>query len=394
MRRLQALHYFSNSVPEILHYLPVQLFLHAVIRRHVFLVDVLELVKLGIQHLYREEPRLMQIRGRILVDIRAFYLLVRHYRKLAVVAALKLDFRTRRYAIIRCSVEKLEIQLIPRELAYTGVVSASVRRNVRTAYAKRHVVLAVHCVLPTHDIAVFVSLAIPDLYVILREFGHIVVFYTGQIRLRKTLYVDNASGFPVDICLYAIGFNLNGISARYVAVKPLLMKRAFQHPGFQLRRLCEHIRVTLYLAIPDRICRQLRQVYVFALFRDVRVERLQCAFPVLVGSLDVYVYHIVHRIDYVYRRVFAGVYAGQDSHYVQSAVYAVVTFLRPAVRQIKIQHESAVDVHAALVEILDFLDTLYIGTRRIKTYIPFVSVRQFAVIALLLVQKNILRRRK
>ena len=113
MRRLQALHYFSNGVPEILHYLPVQLFLHAVVLRHVFLADVLELVKLGIQHLYREEPRLVQIRGRILVDIRAFYLLVRHYRKLAAVAALKLDFRACGYAVVRRSVEKLEIQLIP-----------------------------------------------------------------------------------------------------------------------------------------------------------------------------------------------------------------------------------------------------------------------------------------
>lgn len=55
----------------------------------------------------------MQIRGRILVDIRAFYLLIRHYRKLAVVTALKLDFRACRYTAIRRSVEKLEIQLIP-----------------------------------------------------------------------------------------------------------------------------------------------------------------------------------------------------------------------------------------------------------------------------------------
>ena len=127
MRRLQALDYFAYGVPEILHYLPVQLFLYAVILRHVFFVDVLELVKLGIQHLYREEPRLMQIRGRVLVDIRAFYLLIWHYRKLAVVAALKLDFRACRYAAVCRSVEKLEIQLIPGKLAYTGIVSASVR---------------------------------------------------------------------------------------------------------------------------------------------------------------------------------------------------------------------------------------------------------------------------
>jgi len=300
----------------------------------------------------------VQVRGRILVDIRAFYLLIRHYRKLAVVAALKLDFGACRYAAVRRSVEKLEIQLIPRELAYAGVVSASVRRNVRTAYAERHIVLAVHGVLPAHDIAVFVSLAVSDLYVVLREFGHVVVFHSGKIRLRKTLYVDDASGFPVDIRLYAIGLDLNGISTRHVAVKPLCMKRTFKHSRFQRRRLRKHIRVALYLAIPDRISRQLRQVYVFALLRNVRVERLQRAFPVLVGRLDVYVYHIVHRIDYVHRRVYAGVYAGQDSHYVQSAVYAVVAFLRPAVRQIEIQHESAVDVHAALVEILDFLDAL------------------------------------
>ena len=78
----------------------------------------------------------MQIRGRVLVDIRAFYLLIRHYRKLTVVAALKLDFRTRRYAIIRCSVETLEIQLIPGKLAYTGIVPTSVCRNIRTVYAK------------------------------------------------------------------------------------------------------------------------------------------------------------------------------------------------------------------------------------------------------------------
>ena len=113
MRRLQALDYFAYGVPEILHYLPVQLFLHTVILRQIFFVDVLELVKLGIQHLYREESRLMQIRGRVLIDIRAFYLLIRHYRKLAVVAALKLDFRACRYAAVRRSVEKLEIQLIP-----------------------------------------------------------------------------------------------------------------------------------------------------------------------------------------------------------------------------------------------------------------------------------------
>lgn len=166
----------------------------------------------------------MQIRGCILVDIRAFYLLIRHYRKLAVVAALKLDFGACRYAAVRRSVEKLEIQLIPGKLAYTGVVSASVRRNVRTAYAERHIVLAVHGVLPAHDIAVFVSLAVSDLYVVLREFGHVVVFHSGKIRLRKPLYVDNASGFPVDIRLYAIGLDLNGISPRHAAVKPLCMK--------------------------------------------------------------------------------------------------------------------------------------------------------------------------
>ena len=113
MRRLQVLDYFAYGVPQILHYLPVQLYLHAVILRHVFFVDVLELVKLGIQHLYREEPRLMQIRRRVLVDIRAFYLLIRYYRKLAVVASLKLDFRACRYATVRRPVEKLEIQLIP-----------------------------------------------------------------------------------------------------------------------------------------------------------------------------------------------------------------------------------------------------------------------------------------
>ena len=214
----------------------------------------------------------MQIRGRILVDIRAFYLLVRHHRKLPIVGTIELNFRTSRYAAVRRSIEKLEIQLIPRELAYAGIVSASVRRNIRTAYAKRHVVLAVHRVLPAHDIAVFVSLAIPDLYVILREFSHVVVFYTGQIRLRKTLYVDDASCFPVNICLHAVRFNLNGISARHVAIKPLLMKRAFQHPGLQLRRLRKHIRIALYLAIPDRVGRQLRQIYVFALLRNVRVE--------------------------------------------------------------------------------------------------------------------------
>ena len=272
MRRLQALHYFSNGVPEILHYLPVQLFLHAVILRHVFLVDVLELVKLGIQHLYREEPRLVQIRGRILIDICAFYLLIRHYRKLTVITALKLDFRTRRYAIIRCSVEKLEIQLIPRKLADAGVVSASVRRNVRAVYAKRHVVLAVHGVLPAYDIAVLVSLAVSDLYVILRKFSHVVVFHAGKIRLRRTIYVDYASSLPVDIRLYAVGLNLNGISPLHVAVKPLIMKRTFQHPGLKIRRLRKHIRVALYLAIPNRIRCQLRQVYVFALLRDACVE--------------------------------------------------------------------------------------------------------------------------
>ena len=71
-----------------------------------------------------------------------------------------------------------------------------------------------------------------------------------------------------------------------------------------------------------------------------------------------YVYHVVHRIDYAYSRVFIGVYTGQNAHYVQSAVYAVVTILRPAVRQVKIQYESAVNVHAALVEVFDFLDAL------------------------------------
>ena len=252
----------------------------------------------------------MQIRGRVLVDIRAFYLLIRHYRKLAVVAALKLDFRACRYAAVCRSVEKLEIQLIPGKLAYAGVVSASVRRNVRAVYAKRHVVLAVHGVLSAHDIAVLVSLAVSDLYVVLREFSHVVVFHSGEISLRKTLYVDYASGLPVDIRLYAVGLNLNGISPRHVAVKPLIMKRAFQHPGLQLRRLRKHIRVALYLAIPDRIRRQLRQIYVFALLRDFRVERLQRAFPVLVGCLDVYVYHVVHRVDYVRRRVYSGVYTG------------------------------------------------------------------------------------
>ena len=272
MRWLQVLDYFAYGVPEILHYLPVQLFLHAVILRHVFLVDVLELVKLGIQHLYREEPRLVQIRGRILIDIFAFYLLIRHYRKLTVIAALKLDLRTRRYAIIRCSVEKLEIQLIPGKLAYAGVVPTSVRRNIRTVYAKRHIVPAVHGVLSAHDIAIFVSLTISDLYVILRKFSHVVVFHAGKIRLRRTIYVDNASGFPVNIRLYAIGLNLNGISARHVAVKPLLMERAFKHSGFQRRRLCKHIRIALYLAIPNRIRCQLRQVYVFALLRDACVE--------------------------------------------------------------------------------------------------------------------------
>lgn len=334
----------------------------------------------------------MQIRGRVLVDIRAFYLLIRHYRKLAVVAALKLDFRACGYAAVRRSVEKLKIQLIPGKLAYAGVVSASVCRNVRAVYAKRHVVLAVHGVLSAHDIAVFVSLAVSDLYVVLREFSHVVVFHSGEISLRKTLYVDYASGLPVDICLYAVGLNLNCISPLHVAVKPLIMKRAFQHPGLKMRRLRKHIRVALYLAIPDRIRRQLRQIYVFALLRDVRVERLQRAFPVLVGSLDVYVYHVVHRVDYVRRRVYACVYAWQNSHYVQSAVYAVVAVLRPAVRQIEIQHESAVNVHAALVEILDLLDTLPVGTMWIETYIPSVPVRQLAVIALPLVQKNVLGR--
>ena len=172
------------------------------------------------------------------------------------------------------------------------------------------------------------------------------------------------------------------------------MKRAFKHPRLKLRRLRKHIRVALYLAIPDRIRRQLRQIYVFALLSNVRVERLQRAFPILVGSLDVYVYHVVHRIDYIYRRVYACVYAWQNSHYVQSAVYAVVAVLRAAVRQIEVQHESAVNVHAALVEILDLLDALPIGTRWIKAYIPSVPVRQFAVIALLLIQKNILGRGK
>lgn len=394
MRRLQTLNYFAYSISEILHYLPVQLFLHTVIRRHVFLIDVLELVKLSIQHLYRKEPRLVQIRGRILVDIRAFYLLIRHYRKLTVVAALKLYFRTRQYAIIRYSIKKLEIQLIPGKLTYTSVISTSVCRNVRTAYAKRHVILAVHGVLPTHNITVFISLAVSDLYVVLREFGHIVVFHSGKIRLRKTLYIDDTSSFPVDIRLYAIGLNLNGISPRHITVKPLLMKRAFKHSRFQHRRLCKHIRVALYLAIPNRVRRQLWQIYIFALLRDVRVKRLQCTLSILVSCLDVYVYHVVHRINYVHRRVFAGIYTGQNTHYVQSAVYTVVTFLCPTVRQIKIQHESAVNMHAALVEILDFLDTLLIGTRRIKTYIPSMPVRQFAVIALLLVQKNVLRRRK
>lgn len=214
----------------------------------------------------------MQVRGRILVDIRAFYLLVWYHRKLAVITALKLDFGTCRYTIVCRSVEKLEIQLIPRELAYADIVSTPVRRNVCTAYAKRHVVLAIHGVLPAHDIAVFVSLAVSDLYVVLREFCHVVVFHSGKIRLRKTLYIDDASGFPVNIRLYAVGPNLNGISPRHVAVKPLLMKRAFKHSGFQRSRLRKHIRVALYLAIPNRIGRQLRQVYVFALLRDVRVE--------------------------------------------------------------------------------------------------------------------------
>ena len=170
------------------------------------------------------------------------------------------------------------------------------------------------------------------------------------------------------------------------------MKRAFKHPRLQLRRLRKHIRIALYLTIPDRIRRQLRQIYVFALLRNVCVERLQRAFPVLVGSLDMYVYHVVHRVDYVCRRVYACVYAWQNSHYIQSAVYAVVAFLCPAVRQIKIQHESTVNVHAALVEILDLLDALPVGTRRIEAYIPSVSVRQLAVIALPLVQKNVLGR--
>ena len=78
----------------------------------------------------------MQIRGRVLVDIRAFYLLVRHHRKLAVIATLKLDFRACRYTAVRRSVEKLEIQLIPRKLAYASVVSASIRRNISAVYAK------------------------------------------------------------------------------------------------------------------------------------------------------------------------------------------------------------------------------------------------------------------
>ena len=248
--------------------------------------------------------------------------------------------------------------------------------------------------LPAHDITVFVSLAISDLYVVLREFSHIVVFHSCEIRLRKTLYVNDASSLPINIRLYAIGLNLNCISPLYIAVKPLIMKRAFKHPRLQLRRLRKHIRIALYLTIPDRIRRQLRQIYVFALLRNVCVERLQRTFPVLVGSLDVYIYHIVHRVDYVYRRIYSGVYAWQNSHYVQSAVYAVVAFLRPAVRQIKIQHESAVNVHATLIEILDLLDALPIGTRWIKAYIPSVPVRQFAVIALPLVQKNILGRGK
>ena len=169
----------------------------------------------------------MQIRGRILIDICAFYLLIRHYWKLAVVAALKLDFRDCRYAAVCRSVEKLEIQLIPRKLAYAGVVSASVRRNISAVYAKRHVVLAVHGVLPAHDITVFVSLAISDLYVVLWEFSHVVVFHSGEIRLWRAIYIDNPSGFPVNIRLYAIGLNLNSISPLYVAVKPLIMKRTF-----------------------------------------------------------------------------------------------------------------------------------------------------------------------
>ena len=174
----------------------------------------------------------MQVRGRILVDIRAFYLLVWHHWKLSIVGTIELNFRASRYAAVRRSVEKLEIQLVPRELTYAGVVSASVRRNVRTAYAERHIVLAVHGVLPAHDIAVFISLAISDLYVVLREFCHVVIFHSGKIRLRKALYVDDASSFPVDIRLHAVRLNLNSISPRHVAVKPLLMERAFQHSGF------------------------------------------------------------------------------------------------------------------------------------------------------------------
>ena len=46
-------------------------------------------------------------------------------------------------------------------------------------------------------------------------------------------------------------------------------------------------------------------------------------------------------------------------------------------------------MHAALVEILDLLDALPVGTRWIKAYIPSVPVRQLAVIALPLVQKNV-----
>ena len=169
----------------------------------------------------------MQIRGCILIDICAFYLLIRHYWKLTVITTLKLNFRASRYAIICCSVEKLEIQLIPGKLTYTSVVSTSICRNIRTVYAKLHVVPAVHGVLPAYDIAIFVSLTISDLYVILRKFSHVVVFHAGEIRLRRTIYVDNTPGFPVNIRLYAIGLNLNGISPLYVAVKPLIMKRTF-----------------------------------------------------------------------------------------------------------------------------------------------------------------------
>lgn len=254
MRWLQILNYFPYGISDVVHYLPVQEFLYALFRQHILFVNAIKLVKFGVYHLNRKKPSFMQVGRRVLVDVHTLYFLIRHYGEPAVVIALQLYLRPRGHPAVRHVVKELKIQLIPGKLPYASVVAAPAHRNVNSVRAELHIVPAVHGVLAAHNIAVFVSLTIPYLNVVLRKLCYIIILYAGKICLRRAFDIYGAALFSINICLYAIRFDLNGIRSQRRAVKPLPIKRAFEHARLQLRGFREHIRVALYLATPDRVC--------------------------------------------------------------------------------------------------------------------------------------------